>query len=139
MTSTNNTTIMQILKDAGVRISHQRIAILHYLMEHRTHPTVDDIYTALHPIYPSLSRTTIYNTLRLLVENGTVSAIDINPNSTHYDADNTPHAHFLCKKCGRIFDIPITCSPNGVPAGFVTNSISIYYRGFCMNCAENNQ
>ena len=42
----------------------QRIAIMEYLMEHRTHPSADEIYTALSPSMPTLSKTTVYNTLK---------------------------------------------------------------------------
>ena len=44
----------------------QRIAIMEYLMEHPIHPSADDIYTALSPSMPTLSKTTVYNTLKLV-------------------------------------------------------------------------
>ena len=52
----------------GVRPSVQRIAVMNYLLEHRTHPTVDEIYVALSKDMPTLSKTTVYNTLELLVK-----------------------------------------------------------------------
>ena len=47
----------------SIKPSMQRIAIMEYLMEHRTHPSADEIYTALSPSMPTLSKTTVYNTL----------------------------------------------------------------------------
>ena len=42
------------LVEHGVKPSVQRLAIMDYLLTHFTHPTVDDIYKALHPIIPTL-------------------------------------------------------------------------------------
>ena len=71
------TEAIDILNSHNIRPSVQRIAILKYLLEHRIHPTVDDIYLALNPTMPTLSETTVYNVLRNLVENGAVLALTI--------------------------------------------------------------
>ena len=44
------TDAIDILNSHNIRPSVQRIAVLKYLLEHRIHPTVDDIYLALNPI-----------------------------------------------------------------------------------------
>ena len=58
--------VVKRLQNHNIKPSVQRIAIMNYLIEHRTHPTVDEIYTALSPSIPTLSKTTVYNTLKLL-------------------------------------------------------------------------
>ena len=55
----------KILRDKAISPSIQRIKILEYLDTHRTHPTVDEIFTSLIPVIPTLSKMTIYNTLKL--------------------------------------------------------------------------
>ena len=62
--------VVKRLQNHNIKPSVQRIAIMNYLIEHRTHPTVDEIYTALSPSIPTLSKTTVYNTLKLLSEQG---------------------------------------------------------------------
>ena len=52
------------LLDHNIKPSVQRIAIMQYLMEYPVHPSADDIYTALSPSMPTLSKTTVYNTLK---------------------------------------------------------------------------
>ena len=47
----------------GIKPSIQRLAVMGYLLEHRTHPAVDEIYNALKAEVPTLSKTTVYNTL----------------------------------------------------------------------------
>ena len=128
--------IISMLTAAGIRLSHQRMAILQYLLDHNTHPTVADIYDHLHPEFPTLSRTTVYNTLKLLVESGAVTQLDTDTESAHYDADLSPHAHFLCRCCRRVFDVPLPSHPLEVPQGFTTDSVSISYHGLCPSCAK---
>ena len=57
------------LLEHNIKPSMQRIAIMEYLMEHPIHPSADDIYTALSPSMPTLSKTTVYNTLKLFSDN----------------------------------------------------------------------
>ena len=91
--------VVKRLQTHNIKPSVQRIAIMNYLMEHHTHPTVDEIYTALSPSIPTLSKTTVYNTLKLLSEQGAAQTLTIDERNTCYDADTNPHAHFLCKRC----------------------------------------
>lgn len=98
------------LTKRGIRPSFHRIKILEYLFMNKTHPTVDDIYKDLINEIPTLSRTTIYNTLSLFVEKGIVSQLIIDEGEARYDLREKPHAHFRCIKCGRIFDIDFDCA-----------------------------
>lgn len=111
-----------------------------YLMEHRTHPTVDEIYVALSPSIPTLSKTTVYNTLKLLSEHGAIQTLTIDGRNTCYDAVTTPHAHFLCKCCGRIYDLAPTPSdshPGEMEReGHQIQEIHHYYKGICKQCIE---
>ncbi len=126
----------------GIRPSVQRIAVMNYLMTHSTHPTVDEIYLALIDDIPTLSRTTVYNTLKLLVGHGAVAAIDIDRQSERFDADISLHAHFMCDECGCITDIPV--SDDGpwmacAPQGSSIRSMNINYKGLCARCLENKR
>ncbi|MDE7025641.1 MAG: transcriptional repressor [Paramuribaculum sp.] len=138
----DNTTLnnaINLLTTAGIRLSHQRMAILQYLLNHRTHPTVADIYDHLHPNHPTLSRTTVYNTLKILVESGAVLQLDIDPECTHYDADLSPHAHFMCRHCGKLYDVPFPSHHIEAPEGFTTDRITISYHGLCPTCASSEK
>ena len=59
---------VKILKDHAIKITSQRLEILKYLDEHHTHPNVEEIYSELKKKHPSLSRTTVYNSLEILKE-----------------------------------------------------------------------
>jgi len=118
-----------------VKPSAQRIAIMDYLLTHRTHPSADEIYTSLSDAMPTLSKTTVYNTLKLLSENGAALMLTIDENKVCFDGDITPHTHFFCTKCGRIYDLPQAVLANEMDAGgHVITEVHCYYRGICKNC-----
>lgn len=129
----------ELLKQRNVRPSLQRIRILDYLLERRNHPTVNTIYDDLLPQIPTLSRTTVYNTLETLCDSGLVITLDVGDGSVHYDADTSPHAHFICEKCGQIYDIFMKPEElKSVPAGFSIRSVQFYAFGLCAKCKRNS-
>lgn len=78
------------LRELGIRPSPQRLAVYSYLLSHPVHPTADTIYQAIITAQPSLSRTTIYNTLKLLVHKKAVSTVIIEDGELRFDADLRP-------------------------------------------------
>ncbi len=129
---------MDMLTAHGIKPSAQRIVILGHLMEHRVHPTVDEIYTSLLPVHPTLSRTTVYNTLKLLSGAGVIKAIaSESGESTRWDFSESPHAHFLCSGCGSVTDVPVCFSVlPAVPPGYVIAEMGITVKGWCPECRE---
>lgn len=123
----------------GVKPSLQRIAIMDYLLTHPTHPTADTIFNALYPAVPTLSKTTVYNTLKLLAEQGAVLSLTIDEKNIRYDGDISHHAHFRCRSCGNVFDLPMDEMP-GIPPGklngFDITECHVYYKGYCKSCRE---
>lgn len=119
----------------NIKPSVQRLAVLNYLENHPTHPTVDTIFQDLSPEIPTLSKTTIYNTLTLLLENDVIQAINIEEKNVRYDGNKEAHVHFLCTKCHKIYDYPMAniVMPDGVGECDVEN-VQIYYRGICKHC-----
>ena len=77
------------LLEHNIKPSMQRIAIMEYLMDNPIHPSADDIYTALSPSMPTLSKTTVYNTLKLFSEQGAALMLTIDEKNTNFDADTS--------------------------------------------------
>ena len=134
--------VIERLQSHSIKPSVQRIAIMQYLMDHHTHPTVDEIYTALAPSMPTLSKTTVYNTLKLLDEHAAIQTLTIDGRNTCYDGDTTPHAHFFCKVCCKVYDLP--CPPHLFQLsdtdteGHEVQEVHYYYKGICKHCKERN-
>ena len=126
----------------NIKPSQQRIAVMQYLMDVKTHPTADMIYSALSPAMPTLSRTTIYNTLKLLSEQGAITSLNIDDKNVRYDGDITIHAHFRCKQCGGIYDLPMHFAQgigqirDAVVTGLDITECQVYYKGYCKNCKQ---
>ena len=102
------------LMEYGIRPSLQRLAIMEYLVTHPTHPTADEIHTALSPSMPTLSKTTVYNTLKLLAAHRAILLLDIDERNSRFDGDVSPHAHFRCRNCGAVYDLPLAVDPEAL-------------------------
>ncbi|MCG8501875.1 MAG: transcriptional repressor, partial [Firmicutes bacterium] len=70
------------LKEYDIKPSYQRIKIFEYLRNTKSHPTVDEIFKEIVQEIPTLSKTTVYNTLSLFIEKGIVTVITIEENET---------------------------------------------------------
>lgn len=129
------------LRDHGVKPSAQRIAIMRYMVEHHGHPTADDIHLALVGDMPTLSRTTVYNTLWLLVENNALMSLDIDRTNVRFDYATRPHAHFMCRRCGTLYDIDLDPTSIGadIGAGVAVEQVSVNYRGLCRDCSRHSE
>ena len=128
----------EYLKKSGIKPSYQRIKIYEYLMGTKSHPTVDVIYKALVRDIPTLSKTTVYNTLNLFIENGITQLLTIEENETRYDADISLHGHFKCTACGKVYDFSVDqefLKPAELE-GFKVEEQHLYFKGFCSVCAE---
>ena len=132
----NQNTIIEKLSEKNIRPSLQRMAVYGFLVENPIHPTVDTIYQALHPEIPTLSKTTVYNTLKQLVDCGLVQTVTIEDGELRYDANISNHLHFKCIKCEEVFDVftEIPLPENLLPEGFVVSKKQTNIWGTCSNC-----
>lgn len=134
--------VYEYLQSYHIKPSVQRMAIMKYLLEHDTHPCIDEIYLALCKEIPTLSRTTVYNTLKLFVEHGAAAMLTINERNACFDGTTTRHAHFQCKSCGRIYDVPLMEEDKEVgrlaQKGFEVQEVHRYYKGLCPDCIAKN-
>lgn len=126
--------------ERGIRPSMQRLAIMDYLINHPIHPTIDDVYQALSNKVPTLSRTTVYNTLRMLSENQAAQMITIDEHRVCYDGNVESHVHFYCKKCGKIIDLfgeqASKLEGEKTVEGNIIQEEQLYYKGICAKCAK---
>lgn len=129
---------VKLLKEKQIKITPQRLEILKYLDEHRTHPTVDEIYSELKEKNPSLSKTTVYNSVETLNEHGIIQSLTISGSELRYDFKHDMHHHFLCKKCGEIIDIDVECPNLGkmLECGHEVEEVHGYFKGTCKKCMK---
>jgi Fur family peroxide stress response transcriptional regulator len=127
------------LKDSGNRVTVQRQLILEYLFHKLSHPTVEEIYSAISAVYPSyVSMPTIYNNMRVFKEFGLVKDIYVKQiGVTRYDTNTGPHHHLVCLDCGKITDCDAEVSlslhfDQGQP--FRAQSFYLEVYGVCPEC-----
>lgn len=122
--------------------SKQRDIILETLKENVVHPTADYLYNIIKEKGLGISLATLYRNLNLLADNGIIKKIDGLETSSHFDHNTHEHYHFICEKCGKVFDIPVEVAPDialktAQSTGFEVKSCDVAIRGVCNECIDN--
>lgn len=134
--------LKHILESKGIIPSFHRIKIYEYLMNNTAHPTADTIYNDMIRQIPTLSKTTIYNTLKTFVKNGLLNSVTIEDNEVRFDPDIGFHGHFKCLQCGSLHDIQfneqlretINVLVTSQMRGYSLMESHFYLKGICKNC-----
>jgi len=129
---------IELLREYGIPPSLQRIKILEYLHNFKTHPTADMIYQALLDEMPTLSKTTVYNTLKTFTEKGILVALSLFENEVRYEYNTDPHIHFKCVNCGKIYDLDKTYDlyKDDEIDGHKITEHHVNLKGICKSCRD---
>ncbi|KAB3530303.1 transcriptional repressor [Alkaliphilus pronyensis] len=128
--------IVEYLVKHNIKPSYPRIKILEALIEKDSHPNVDEIYNSLLKDAPTLSKTTVYNTLNVFAEAGIVKVLIIDGKEARYDIDTIEHGHFKCDNCDNITDLNISIDDKIISElqGFKIKEKRVYCKGICNKC-----
>ena len=96
--------LMAVAKQAGVKMTHQRIEIFRELAATEAHPDVDSIFRAVQQRLPTVSLDTVYRTLWMLHDLGLVRTLGPQRNGVRFDANLDQHHHYVCVRCGSVRD-----------------------------------
>ncbi|MBM3130993.1 MAG: transcriptional repressor [Chloroflexi bacterium] len=130
------------LRQSGLRLTHQRLAICRTLVTSNTHPTAVQLHTQLRAEFPTLSLATVYSTLNTLAALGLVYELgNAGDGQKHYDAITAPHANLICTQCHRISDFEDTALKSvsqhvARRSGYQIQGARIAYYGICPACAR---
>ena len=134
-----DTNTSQILLAKGIRPSPQRVAVYEALSGRRDHPTAEVLFEELRRTMPTMSKTTVLNTLRLLQRVGLTRDVRCEEGELRFDGSPDFHAHFKCRECGGLFDLPVKGGHRStfvaVPRGFKVDDEQVIYYGRCARCA----
>ena len=123
--------------------SKQREAILTFLQTRTDHPNAETVYQNVRKNIPNISLGTVYRNLNLLSDQGKILKLHMEDVIDHFDANTSPHYHFLCTKCHQVYDVPIPFEDNkdldikasscfeGKIKGHIT-----YFSGLCPKCLK---
>jgi len=124
-------------RGTGLKLTPQRLEILEYLDGNTSHPTAEDIYSAIKQKFPMISLATIYKTMDTLKEKGYVQELTIDRERRHFDPDCSQHHHLICTTCRKIADIThefLLDIPDDQKSGFDITGSHIEFYGICPDC-----
>jgi Fur family peroxide stress response transcriptional regulator len=127
------------LRDAGLRLTHQRLEIVRAIAADETHPDVETVYRAVRKRVPTISLDTVYRTLATLTERGLIARALFTAGPARYDANPARHHHFVCTRCGLVRDVEDR-DLDGIRATVeVTrigrpDAVTVQFRGVCADC-----
>ncbi|MBF0464147.1 MAG: transcriptional repressor [Nitrospirae bacterium] len=127
-------------RQAGLKLTPQRMAILDYLKENRQHPSAEEIFKYVSRKFPTMSFATVYNTLETLERQGSLMVLIIDPNRKRYDTVTAPHHHLFCTSCKKIADLERDYEleiPEDERLGFKIFGNRIEFYGLCPQCKDN--
>lgn len=124
------------------RHSKQRDAVLANLRSRKDHPTAQEVFFSLKPDMPALSLATVYRNLSMLANKGEIIRLQT-AGEEHFDGDISPHSHFFCTECSKIYDVfsldemQEQTQKELQQIGTVSYQRLIYY-GVCRQCEKSN-
>lgn len=127
------------LRDAGLRITKQRIAVLDAVGDH-PHTVVDRILTQVRDDLGTVSTQAVYDALGALTDAGLVRRIEPANSPARFErrtGDN--HHHVVCRACGEVEDVD--CAVGFAPClrasethGYAIDEAEVIYWGRCPDC-----
>lgn len=98
--------LREALEANGQRFTEQRAAVYRHLLATESHPTADEVFTAVRAEIPDISLATVYKALETLVGCGLAAKLTYGDGSARYDGRTDPHPHARCLSCGTVMDVP---------------------------------
>ena len=129
---------VKILNSKGIRVTHQRMAVYDTLQK-MGHAAAEDIFKKVKDNYPMISFSTVYSILQLFKKEKLISEMKINFGKSTFDIRVDNHHHFMCKRCGKIYDIdiePCDTLKKGRINGHKIESFQGYFYGICKKCRK---
>jgi Fe2+ or Zn2+ uptake regulation protein len=118
----------------------QRQLILDAVRQLDIHATAEQVYDCVAESHPSISKATVYRNLNQMAESGELLNIGSIRGAAHYDHNCHGHYHFICDKCGRVFDVndffPEIAERVSDMEGFQIKGHSLIFNGLCLDCKE---
>ena len=131
----------QGLRQAGAKLTHQRLEVFRELAKSLDHPDAEAIYRAVRKRVPTISLDTVYRTLWLLLDLGLITTLGPSRERTRFDANLQSHHHFVCTVCGMTLDfyskkLDSLKVPVSVKSFGQVRRTNVEVRGLCFACAS---
>lgn len=95
----------RIIREMGLKVTGQRLAILETLITGRIHMTAQEVFEDINQKHPEMGFATVYRFLRKLTESGFASEVRMGGLPARYELKSkTHHDHLTCTQCGKIVE-----------------------------------
>ena len=134
--------IIKQLKERGLKLTPQRLAIIEALVEHRLlHPGARLIYKEAKKKKKSLSLSTTYATINELSRYGIIKTLQFDKMENRCEGNLEEHINLICERCKRILDyknsVAVDQKDVTKKTGFSVTDTRLEYYGVCRECSEN--
>ena len=124
---------------AGLRITPQRLAVYHALLETPDHPSAEALFRRVRADLPNISLDTVNRALLTFSRIGAAFVVEGSGDAKRFDANLNSHQHFRCVNCRRIVDfyhepfdnIPV---PKNIGENFTVLRTTVCVEGICDLC-----
>ena len=129
------------LRRSGVKLTHQRLEVFREVARTGDHPAAETIYKGVRKRIPTVSLDTVYRTLWLLIDLGLITTLGPPRERVRFDANMSPHHHFVCTQCGLVRDFygqefDALKVPDAVKALGSVERTHVEFRGLCSRCSN---
>ncbi|MFO7575756.1 MAG: transcriptional repressor [Bacteroidales bacterium] len=100
----NETAIREMITDAGLKITPQRLLVLKSLAEMNNHPSADQVLNYIRLNNPHMGTGTVYHILEVFAEKKVIKRIKTEDGIQRYDAIRSDHHHLYCTNTNKIED-----------------------------------
>ncbi len=132
---------LEYLQDKKLKVTPHRQLILQTFLDHEGHRSVEDIYHVVREKDPRVGYTTVYRTMKLLLESGLAREIDLADGITRYEHlyNHEHHDHMICMQCGESIefynaDIEAVQDAASAQLGFKVLDHKLQIYGLCKTC-----
>lgn len=133
-TQTPHALASELIKQAGVRLTQQRQAVLEVILASHDHPTASAIYERIRLTHEGVSLATVYNCLDTMSQAGIINQLHFDNGSSRYCPNQVPHAHLVDEQSNQVIDVRLKPGVRleevfDLPPGVQVRHLSIYLRG----------
>jgi len=132
------------LKEAGLKITQQRLEIYREVTASGDHPDAETIFRNVRKKLPTISLDTVYRGLWLMVDLGLLTTLGASRDKTRFDANMRSHHHFACSACGMTRDFYDTgfdhlTVPEEVLEMGAAETVQVRIKGICLQCMRKKE
>ena len=127
--------LKNFLEESKLKVTPQRLAILKEI-DKKGHASIEEIYEKIKDSFPSISLATIYKNINALKDEEIICEVCLHQ-KPKYELKKESHAHFICKKCGKVEDVPFNdIVRKEINKTYPNTQKELYIYGICEDCKK---